>query len=87
MKDSTFVPGTINATQGATITWINKDGFDHSVYTFNTTLIGSPIFIQPGHTFSYTIPKNVTPGKYYYECTIHPFMIGLINVLPSNSSS
>ena len=86
MKDSSFVPGEINATQGATITWINKDGFDHTIYTFNTTLIDSP-FIQPGHTYSYTIPKTVTPGLYYYECTVHPFMIGLINVLPSNSNS
>ena len=86
MKDSTFVPGTINATVGATITWVNTDGFAHTVDAFNTSLVDSP-FIPPGHSFSYTIPNTVAPGKYYYECTVHPFMIGLLNVLPSNSTS
>ena len=86
MKDSTFVPGTINATQGSTIEWVNEDGYSHTVTTFNSSVIYSPV-IPPGGSFNYTIPKSVLPGTYYYFCSVHPFMIGLINVLPANSSS
>ena len=86
MQDSTFVPGTINATVGATITWHNLDGFSHTVTFFNTSLASSG-FVPPGHSFSYTIPSSVIPGAYYYFCSVHPFMIGLLNVLPSNATS
>ena len=85
MQDSTFVPGTINATVGATITWQNTDGFPHTVTFFNTTFTSSG-FVSPGHSYSYTIPNSIAPGQYYYFCKIHPFMIGLLNVLPTNSS-
>lgn len=86
MQDSTFVPGTINATVGSTITWHNTDGFAHTVTFLNTTLPNSG-FVPPGHSYSYTIPNSTTPGKYYYFCSVHPFMIGLLNVLPANSTS
>lgn len=86
MKDSTFVPGTINATVGSTITWNNVDGFAHTVTFLNTTLPNAG-FIPAGHTFTWTVPKSVTPGSYYYYCRIHPFMIGLLIVLPANTTS
>jgi plastocyanin len=86
LQDVTFVPGTINATQGATITWHNLDGVEHSVTALNSSLMNSPM-IPPGGSFSYTIPKSVAPGMYYYFCIVHPFMIGLLNVIPANSTS
>ncbi len=85
MQDSVFSPGTVNATQGSTITWINEDGFSHTVTAFNSTVFASPV-IPPGHDYTLTIPKTLQPGSYYYFCSVHPFMIGLVNVLPSNST-
>ena len=86
MRDSTFEPGTINATVGATITWQNYDGYSHTVTFFNTSLPNSG-FLPPGHSFSYTLPSSISPGTYYYFCEVHPFMIGLLNVLPSNATT
>jgi hypothetical protein len=86
LQDTTFVPGTVNATAGATITWHNTDGFAHTVTFFNTTLPSSG-FISTGDSYSFTIPKSLAPGEYYYYCEVHPFMIGLLNVLPANTTS
>jgi len=84
MKESSFSPGTINATQGATIEWINLDGFSHTVSAFNSTAWNSPL-IPPGHSFNLTITSSLVAGNYYYFCNVHPFMIGLVDILPSNS--
>ncbi|MDA4130196.1 MAG: cupredoxin domain-containing protein [Thaumarchaeota archaeon] len=84
MKDSSFSPGTINATRGATIEWINLDGSSHTVSAFNSTAWNSPL-IPPGHSFNLTVTSSLAAGSYYYFCNVHPFMIGLVNILPSNS--
>jgi plastocyanin len=86
MENSAFSPGTINATLGSSITWINKDGVSHTVTAFNTTAFNSG-FVPPGHSYTLVIPSSLKPGSYYYYCSVHPFMIGLLNVLPSNSTS
>jgi plastocyanin len=86
MKDSSFSPGTINATLGATIEWVNLDGFSHTVSAFNSTAWDSSL-VPPGHTFNVTITSSLTPGSYYYFCNVHPFMIGLVNILPANLSN
>jgi len=85
MLDSQFTPGTINVTVGATVTWLNKDGFSHTVTAFNSSAFDS-LPIPPGKTFTLTIPKSMKPGSYYYFCEVHPFMIGLLNVIATNSS-
>jgi plastocyanin len=86
MENSAFSPGTINATLGSSVTWINKDGVSHTVTAFNTTAFNSG-FVPPGHSYTLAIPSSLKPGSYYYYCSVHPFMIGLLNVLPSNSTS
>jgi plastocyanin len=81
IRDSSFSPGTVNASVGATITWVNEDGFSHTVSAFNTSAFESPV-VPPGHFFKLTVPKSMKPGSYYYFCEVHPFMIGLLNVMP-----
>ena len=54
MKDSTFSPGTINATVGATIEWMNHDGFSHTVtriqfHRMEFVAHSSGAHIQPYH--------------------------------------
>jgi hypothetical protein len=86
MLDSSYSPGTINASVGATIHWINKDGFAHTVTSFNSSGFDSGI-IPPGGNYVLTISKSFTIGSYYYHCNIHPDMIGLLNVISSNATS
>jgi Copper binding proteins, plastocyanin/azurin family len=85
MIDSSFSPGMVNVTQGSTITWVNKDAFSHSATAFNTSAFNT-FLIAPGRAYSFTVPKTLSPGSYYYYCSVHPFMIGLVNVLPNGSS-
>lgn len=80
MTDSTFSPGTVNVTVGTTIIWINHDGFGHTSTAYNSSVWSSPP-IGPGQEYSITIGSNYSPGQYYYHCSIHTAMIGLVNVI------
>ncbi len=86
IQDASFSPGTINASVGATIHWINKDGFAHTVTALNSSAFDSGV-IPAGQSYVLTITNSLKPGSYYYVCEIHPNMIGLLNVIPSNSTS
>ncbi|MHB8702216.1 MAG: cupredoxin domain-containing protein [Nitrososphaerales archaeon] len=80
MQNSTFIPQALNVTVGATIIWVNHDGFSHTSTSVNSTGWDS-LPISPGHRFSLTIESNFSQGVYYYHCNIHPMMIALINVV------
>jgi len=86
MRNAAFSPGMINASYGATVTWVNDDAFPHTVTAFNSSAWHS-FLIPPGQTFKLKITQSLAAGSYYYYCTVHPFMIGLLNVTPQNSSS
>jgi plastocyanin len=85
IQGAAFSPGTINASVGATIHWVNKDGFAHTVTALNSSAFNSGV-IPAGQSFVLTITNALKPGSYYYVCEIHPNMIGLLNVIPSNST-
>ena len=71
---SKFEPGTLTVKSGATVRWINKDPFPH-------TVTASGIFnshaISPGRSWKYTARKA---GEYVYICTLHPNMKGILKV-------
>jgi plastocyanin len=60
---------------GDTVTWINKDSYDHTVKASNGEFDSGTI--AKGAEFSFTFTKE---GKYEYSCAIHTFMTGTINV-------
>jgi plastocyanin len=70
-----FSPSVIKVTSGATVTWTNDDQVIHTV----TDLGGSfdSGFIQAGETWDNTFDAKDT---YYYFCSIHPWMKGIIVV-------
>ena len=86
MIDASFSPGTVNVTVGSTVIWQNQDGYSHTVSAFNSSAWRSDL-IPPGQTFKLYISSSLAPGSYYYYCSVHPFMIGLLNVLPANGTS
>lgn len=83
IQNAQFTPSNINVTQGATLEWVNLDSLAHTSTAIYSKAWDSGI-IPPGGHFLLTV--NLTPGTYYYQCNVHPFMTGQINVLPAGST-
>lgn len=63
---------------GTTVTFVNTDGFDHTI----TSKDGSPVEFDSGtigqdETFEFTFEE---PGEYPYFCQIHPTMRAVVIV-------
>ena len=75
IKGVAFNPSTITVASGTTITWTNKDEFEHTV-TSNTGIFDSGP-ISPNGTFSHTFN---TVGSFSYHCSIHSTMTASVTV-------
>lgn len=71
-----FMPRIITIHAGQTVTWTNMDEEPHTVTDGNDG-INSPVLGNQGSRFSYTFTKA---GSYQYNCSIHPFMHGMVEV-------
>lgn len=74
MESSKFNPVEKIVTKGTTITWVNKDSYDHNV-TCDGWFV-SPNFGK-NETFSF---KFDSAGVYNYRCTLHLTMTAKIIV-------
>ena len=74
IKNLAFVPQNIELKAGDQVMWVNADSAPHTVSLPNVFDSG---LIKPGTSFTYTFDK---PGKYEYKCSIHPTMVGVIEV-------
>ena len=72
IRDQTFPAASVTGV-GTTVTWINMDSVQHTV-TGEGWGSGT---LRPGESWSYTFTQ---PGTYFYKCTIHPEMTGLVMV-------
>ncbi|MCL4416394.1 MAG: cupredoxin family copper-binding protein, partial [Actinobacteria bacterium] len=75
IQGNAFVPDTLNAKVGDTVTWINKDSYDHTA-TSSTGEFDSGN-MPSGGKYSFTFSKE---GTFEYICSIHTFMKGKIVV-------
>jgi plastocyanin len=71
---SSFAPGTMNITAGTTVAWKNNDSIVHAPVSDTGVFQAS---IGPGGDFSRTF---ATKGSFPYHCSLHPGMVGTINV-------
>jgi plastocyanin len=75
IRNFAYVPPSLTAVTGTTVTWTNEDDAQHTVTaddgSFESAVIGQ------GGTFELTAPA---PGTYEYHCQIHPFMTGTLTV-------
>ena len=71
-----FAPAAITVKAGTTVTWTNKDEEPHSVVSADEPM-RSPTLAGQNTTFSHTFAR---PGRYAYNCGIHPFMHGTVEV-------
>jgi len=75
IKSFAFGPETVRVTAGTTVTWVNKDIEPHTVVSNDKTFQSEAL--DTDETFSFTFDK---PGSYGYFCSIHPHMIGKVEV-------
>jgi plastocyanin len=71
-----YSPASFTVKAGTTVTWVNKDGIDHTVTSKASSLFDSGN-MPTGGTFRYTFSQ---PGTYTYYCTLHPWMTGIVVV-------
>jgi plastocyanin len=73
IKDFAFTPNVVHIAAGGSVTWTNQDGTAHTVKFSDSE--SSAL----GNGAAYT-KKFDTPGKYDYNCGIHPSMKGTVEV-------
>ena len=74
----TFTPNALDVSIGDTVTWKNEQSTPH---TSTSGVEGgwSSGVLQEGDSFSFTFTEA---GQFPYSCTIHPSMLGEVNVAP-----
>jgi plastocyanin len=83
IKTFQFEPKAIEVRAGATVTWINEDGVDHTVTSGTLDApVGNFDSGGFGHGRSFSAVFN-TPGEYTYFCANHRSMRGMVKVLPA----
>jgi plastocyanin len=70
-----FEPARITVLAGTTVSWHNGDASNHTVTSEGDAFDSG--YLAPGGSFSYTFAKQ---GHYAYECLIHKFMKGSVDV-------
>jgi plastocyanin len=75
-----FTPRVVKAKPGDTVTWVNKDLFDHNVTAGARMASGD---FKPGQVWRYTVPAGPAID---YLCTLHPTMTGRIEVETSRTA-
>lgn len=87
----TYVPGDASLLQlppqtiaaGDSLEHTNLDGEDHDLVSFERDPDGNPWFdselVGPGETASVPV-EAVPPGLYSFTCSIHPFMLGRLEI-------
>jgi len=77
-KNNKFIPDTLTVKAGTTVTWVNQDGYIHTVTSGTSPKDLSGLFdsgnINGGGTFSFKFDKA---GTYDYFCIPH-FSLGMI---------
>jgi plastocyanin len=75
LTSTAYAPNPVNITVGTTVMWVNNDNTAHTS-TADGGAWSSPS-IAPGGQFTRTFSSA---GTFTYHCTIHPNMIGTVNV-------
>ena len=74
---SSFSPNPASAKAGTSIQWTNGDSITHHIVSDAANVFDTGTIT--GAASSKTVTVNQT-GSYPYHCTIHPTMVGTLNV-------
>jgi plastocyanin len=75
MTTTAYAPNPVTITVGSSITWTNNDTTAHTATDNNGAYNSGSI--APGGQFTRTFTAT---GTFAYHCTIHPNMVGTVNV-------
>src|SRR5215831_613712 len=75
LTTTAYAPNPVSIAVGGTVTWTNNDITTHTATADNGSFSSGNI--APGASFSRTFS---TAGSFTYKCTIHPNMVGTVNV-------
>ena len=75
LTTTAYAPGTVTVAVGGTVTWTNNDDTAHTSVATNGAWNSG--IIAPGGNFSRTFSSA---GTFPYRCSIHPGMVGTVNV-------
>jgi plastocyanin len=81
MANRVFSPGTVTIAEGATVTFLNDDGRDHTVTARDGSYDSGIMSPSANFTKTYTVA-----GSYSYFCAIHPDMTGTIEVTDASGA-
>ncbi|HVA44079.1 MAG TPA: cupredoxin domain-containing protein [Acidimicrobiales bacterium] len=76
IKNFEFMPMSMTAKAGATVSVHNEDSTTHTLNATNGAFTTGDI--GPGATKTFTVPSKA--GKYSYDCQIHQYMTGTLTV-------
>ena len=74
-RDFMFAPTAMTVAAGSTVTWTNKDQEPHTVVSIDGLFRSGAL--DTNDSFSFRFDKS---GSYRYTCSIHPQMVGTIQV-------
>jgi plastocyanin len=84
--NQTFSPATLAVTHGESVCWQNNGSITHTITANGATIVDSSWVpdsvnaqLNPGSLFVRTFSKQGV--HYFYKCSIHPGMMGEIDVL------
>jgi plastocyanin len=76
-----YDPKVIDVTVGTTVVWDNADNTIHTATSGSPDTGADGVFdsdiLSTGDTFEFTFADA---GSYDYYCTLHPWMVGTVNV-------
>jgi plastocyanin len=75
LTTTAYNPNPITVARGGKVTWTNNDTITHTATSDGGAFDSGNM--APGASFSMTFP---TAGTSTYHCTLHPGMIGTVNV-------
>jgi plastocyanin len=77
IKAFNFEPKALKVEAGATVTWTNTDPEPHTVIDKGGRFRSAAL--DTGDSFAFTFKD---PGTYTYFCSLHPHMVGTVEVTP-----
>jgi len=75
LTTTAYAPNPVNVAVGGAVTWTNRDNTTHTSTADGGAWNSGAI--APGGSFTMTFS---TAGTFPYHCTLHPNMVGTVNV-------
>jgi len=78
-----YAPETLTVNRGDGVAWFNEDNTPHTVTSRAENLFDSSIIAASATWILNT--ATIAEGEYEYFCTLHPYMVAMLNIAASGS--